>query len=250
LIIHLETADQLIVDAVRQEILLKSPDATIHTDQGFVHQHYLPGSGEHILLTGPYPEKGKTSVSRWSDLHFASLGGRLWTEDSEPVLAAFAGKLSTGNTAEQIVVDAAYAEARAAFFQSFGVNYLGRTYQDPRTLIVVDNKLDNPDLRPTISEPIHNILASFPDSEKTEGSWVALGLVSVGSTKRLGKFLDYLSETNVLTSSKGTSSKLDKIGDRDYAQIPKPVHDAQFGLEIRNLASLLKPVVPGAPEDN
>lgn len=249
MIIHLETADQLIVEAVRQEILLKSPDTTIHTDEGFV-QHYLPGSGEHILLTGKYPEKCKTSVSRWSDMYFAGLGGRLWTDDEDLVRASFAGKLSTGNTAKQIVIDAAYAEARAAFFQSFGVNYLGRTFQDPRTLIVVDNKTDNPELRPTISEPIHNILASFPDSDKSAKSWAALGLVSAGSTKRLEKFLDYLSETNVLTSSKGTTAKLEKIGNRDYAQIPKPIHDAQYGLEIRNLASLLRPALPEAPEEN
>lgn len=245
MIIHLQTADQLIVSAVRQEILLKAPDSNIHTDADFVNQ-YVPGSGEHVLLTGNYPNHGDTAASRWSDLRFAGLGGRLWTDHEEPVVAAFAGKLNLGHTAKQIVVDAAYAEGRAEFFQSFGVNYLGRTYQDPRTLIVMDNKTDNPELHPSKSEDLENILATFPSSEKTQNSWVALALVSVGSTKKLEKFLDYLSETNVLTSSKGTSAKLDKIGDRDYLQIPKPEYTAQYGLEVRNLATLLKPKLPEA----
>lgn len=243
MIIHLSFADQHIVDAVRTEILLKAPDATIHTDEEFVHS-YIPGKGEHILLTGSFEGLlGTTVESRWADLNFARLGGRLWTDEEELTTASYAGKLSTGNTAQQIVIDAAYAEGRAQFFDTLKVNYLGRVFVDPRTVVVLDNKLDNPELHPDKSEIVGNILASLPNSDVPENSYSAIGLVTASSVKRLEKFLWFLSETNTLSVSKGASNRLEKLG-RDYIQLPKPTSHPDYGIELRNASTLLKPALP------
>lgn len=243
MLIHLNTQDTNIVASVHLEMQRISPDSKIHTDPDFV-KHYVPGSKEHLLTSGPVGMPDDVATYRWVHLYMASLGGRFWvdTEDEKINSPYFAGSFDKIGGLRQVAVDANFAEGRAHYFKSFGVNYLGRVFSDPRTMVLLDNKKDKL-LSPSSNEDIFNILSTYPESTNPEvASWGNLSLVSAGNITKLEAFLDYLSETNVLAYTTGGFSKLKFIG-RDFGEIAAPRPDPQYGLEIRNTASRMKPVI-------
>lgn len=246
MLIHLNTTDQNIVNGVYEEIQRVSPDSTIHTNPSLVHQ-YVPGTNQHVLTSGIVEMPEGLAAYRWVHLYMSSLGGRLWVETPEELTTSpyEAGDFKSIYDLRRVVVDAQFAEGKAAYYRSFGVNYLGRVNTDPRVMILLDNKKDK-SLSPSSNEDIFNILESYPDSTNPEvARWGNLALVSSGNVDKLEAFLDYLSETNVLAYTTGGYSKLRYIG-RDFGEIPPPRHDPKYGIEIRNTASLLKPPLPQA----
>lgn len=240
LLIHLNTEDQNFVSRVYQQIQEQFPNATIHTELSSVKQ-YVPGSGEHVLTSGDFPIHEDVATSRWGHMFFASLGGRLWVQSDEdkyptPFLAE---AIDNVKDVRQIITDAAFAEGRSAYFRSFGVNYLGRVFSDPRTIVLLDNKKDKT-LNPAYNEDISNILDSLPKSRTEERSWGSVALVSAGNVTKLEEFLGYLSETNVVAYSTGAFSKLNFMG-RDFGSLTAPRADPKYGIEIMDVASRVRP---------
>lgn len=182
---------------------------------------------------------------RWVHLYMSSLGGRLWVESKDDVVPSpyIAGSINDVYELRRIIVDAQFAEGKAAYYRSFGVNYLGRVNADPRVMILLDNKKDKT-LSPSSNEDIFNILETYPESDNPEvATWGNLALVSSGNVDKLEAFMDYLSETNVLAYTTGGFSKLNYMG-RDFGKISAPRHDPKYGIEIRNAASLMRPELP------
>lgn len=244
--IHVETEDTGILDRIREEILRVDPESTIHTGNSFV-KDYVPGSGDHILASTATPfakyRPEQVAEYRWTNLMLATVGARYWTETTEGKFASpfYAGSLDSLQSIEKVVVDARYAENRAVYFASFGVNYLGRTHSDPRTIVLLDNKKDKTH-NPTNNEDIYKILTSLPETDQSETSWESIALLSSGNVEKLEAFLDYLSESNVVAYTTAAFSKLKFIG-RDYGRISVPDATTSYGLAIREAASRLKPAL-------
>jgi hypothetical protein len=142
---------------------------------------------------------------------------------------------------DKVITDAVFAEGRAEYFQSFGVNYIGRTFGDPRTAVLVDYKKDkthNPSNDPIMKD----LLASLPEdawASSEPHDWTTFGIISTSNVDRLEAFTDFLSETNILAYSTGSIAKLNFIG-RDFGHIGTPRSDKKYGLDIREKASRMQ----------
>lgn len=246
--IHLGTADRSVVDAVYTKIKEHHPEDVILTKTEDILAHdYSPGSGTHMLSWGLGLSFDDTAMERWYHLYLASRGARFWTERGDeprkPTLAGMIVKSPAG--INKIYADAVFTENRAAYFQSFGVNYVGRTFSDPRTAVLVDYKGDkshNPDSDPLIKA----LLTSLPEdgaSSIEPHDWGTFAIISTSNADRLEAFADALSETNILAYSTGSIAKLNFIG-RDFGHIGTPKPDRIYGLDIRETASRMKAPIP------
>lgn len=167
----------------------------------------------------------------WHELWLATQGDRYWSENrlNSPMYAGILPK--NDDELRRMVVDAKYSQARANLFASFGVNYLGRTFVDPHTVLLIDNKKDNPTLNPELSEEISSVFRSMPDSDWVNG----FGIVSTSNVNNLEEFFDYLGETDVLAYSSAAKAKLRFIG-RDFAEIDVPEANESYGKMLRETA--------------
>lgn len=109
--------------------------------------------------------------------------------------------------AEHMVVDAEYAEMRAASFQGYGItSYKGQTFVDPQTVLVVDNKAKNIGFHPELSEEATQFLSRLrPDFINN------MAVISSVSQRSLVDILDRLSMSGVVTYSKTVSARLDMM---------------------------------------
>lgn len=246
--IHLDTANEYIVQAVLTAIREKFPEDNVLQDTETIFEHaYEPGKGDHVLHYGPLPEFEEVSLERWYHMYLASRGARFWTEaDVKTPAPTHAGTiLRTDAGINKIVIDAIFAENRAKLFQSYGVNYIGRTYGDPRTAVLVDYKKDKTH-NPTNDSCIKALLTALPEDKwasEEPHDWGTFGIVSTSNPDKLAEFMDLLSETNVLAYSTGAIAKMKYIG-RDYGQIASPRSDKKYGLQIRETASRMKAPLP------
>ena len=246
--IHLGTTDETLVRAVYARIKEEHPEDTILTATEEILEHrYSPFSGTHVLSHGIGPSVEDLALERWYHMYLASRGARFWfAEEGSPRTPTLAGTITpTDAGLDKILTDALFAERRADFFQSFGVNYIGRTFADPRTAVLVDYKKDkthNPSNDPIMKD----LLTSLPEDKWVSDEphdWTTFGIISTSNVDRLEAFTDFLSETNILAYSTGSAAKLNFIG-RDFGQIGVPKPDKKYGLEIRETASRMKAPVP------
>lgn len=242
--IHLDTTNEFIVQAVLTRMREECPEDNILTDTETIFEHaYEPGKGVHVLHYGPLPVFEEISLERWFHLFLASRGARIWTEDDVKTVApTHAGTIvRTEAGINKIIIDAVYAENRAKLFQSYGVNYIGRTYGDPRTAVLVDYKRDKTH-NPTNDPQMKALLTSLPEDKwvsEEPHDWGTFAIVSTSNPDRLAEFMDLLSETDILAYSTGAVAKMKYIG-RDYGHIAAPRSDKKYGLEIRETASRMK----------
>lgn len=242
--IHLRTSNEFIVQAVYTRIKEEFPDDTVLTSVEEIFEHnYRPRAGFHILSHGALPVFDEASLERWYHLHLASLGARFWAEEGNTSGApTHAGSIKqTEAGINKIVVDAIYSERRAALFQSYGINYVGRTYSDPRTAILVDYKGDKTH-NPTNDLIMQALFTALPEDEwasEEPHDWGTFAIISTANVARLVDFMDMLSETNILAYSAGSMAKLNFIG-RDYGRIGVPRSEKKYGLDIRETASRMK----------
>lgn len=173
-------------------------------------------------------------IDRWRHLYGATQGDRVWSELLDKDSPLYAGKLEHDDKdLKRVVVDAKMAKSRSDYFKSFGVNYIGRTFLDPRNILVVENKKANKYHSPEHSKDMENLLTSLPADW-----WGSFSIVSSGNVDKLGDFLDAFPDTIVLAYSDSSVSKLNYIGAR-YARIPPPVDTQRYGIDIRQTANRL-----------
>lgn len=150
--------------------------------------------------------------------------------------AIFASEVSPNETtlsviAEHIVVDAAYADFRAASLQGYGIkSYVGRTFDDPQTILVVDNKAKNIGFNPEKSEEARILLDTLrPDFIQN------LAVVSSVSQSALAELLERLSMTGVLAYSETVSARLTASG-INHIKIDEPSTDRMYPVSVYNAA--------------
>lgn len=242
--IHLGTTNDMVVQAVYTRMREEYPDEQIITAQDEIFSHdYQPGKGVHVLSSGEIPSFDDVALERWYHLYLASLGARFWFDEKQKTSApTYAGQLLRSEPGiNKVVVDAIFAENRAKTFKASGVNYIGRTYGDPRTAVLVDYKKDKTH-NPTNDSHIRALLASLPEDigYAEPHDWGNFAIISTSNVSKLETFVDELSETNFLVYSTGAIAKMNFIG-RDFGHIGVPKADKKYGLEIREIASRMRP---------
>lgn len=226
--ICLDSASPEFVEAVRMEMRSVDPGGTVRVVGADLNHHTNVSAGEHVLNT--YTDilyDGTVADLRWQDLRLASKGVRRWTLRADENSPTYAGTLTDSTEVREIVADALFADGKTKYFNGFGVNYLGRTNLDPRTIIVVDNKGNNKEHSPAKSPEIDALLSSLP-----EEWWSSLGIVSSGNVDKLGDFLDMISESLPLVYTNGAEAKLKYLG-MDYTRIGNPTPDVKYGYSVR-----------------
>jgi hypothetical protein len=201
--------------------------------------HYAPGGSFHIVDVIENPD----TLTRWQQLHLASLGARIFTDKLTADSPVYAGPVPTEDKIRKIAVEGAFAEGRADYFSKFGVNYIGRANLDPRNIFVLDNKKGNPLHDPSKDETLEALYASLP-----EDWWGSCGFVSTGNVEKLEAFFTALPETIPLAFTTGAYSKLRFMG-REYVDTGIPKNTERFGLDVRDQANRLSYRLSLTPEE-
>lgn len=189
---------------------------------------YVPGQGEHVLEASEQEPHSKIHIRRWISLRLAALGARLYSDKWDKNDPIYAGKLpETDDDIRRLILDAKFAEGRAEYFKSFGVNYIGRTNLTPRSIFVLDNKKGDPTHSPVENQTLADLYTSMPDDW-----WGSTSLVSSGNVEKLEKFMESLEETVPLTFTTGGIAKLKFMG-LEYAHVGVPKPTFEYGISLR-----------------
>lgn len=187
------------------------------------------------MFFGVY-EANTDGHERWQSLYYASKGGRLFSDVPIPDNPLYVGAVpSTDLQIRRTIAEAAYSKGRAEYFASFGVNYVGRTNSDPRTLIVLDNKGKNKTHSSELDASLGNLYGSLPSDW-----WGSAGFVSTGNIDNLKNFVEELYATTLLAYSDGSRAKLKHL-DAVHATIPAPPSQVSpdYGIKLREVANRL-----------
>lgn len=226
--ILLDTDNQDIWTRVRNAMGADGREITNFDETEDAGDRYVPGSGFHVLDSPPSGEYPKLGKRRWMYLRHASLGTRLYSDTEDKNNPIYAGKLpETDEEIRRLILDAKFAEGRAEYFRSFGVNYIGRTNLTPRSIVILDNKKDDPYHSPIQNETLEALYTSMPDDW-----WGSCGLVSSGNLNKLQPFMEALEETVPLAFSKGGIAKLKHMG-LEYAEVGEPKPTQAYGISLR-----------------
>jgi len=191
---------------------------------------YTPGGSFHVVDTYNTPK----GLSRWSQLVFASLGVRVYTDKLDETSPVWAGPIPEVDKIRKVFVDATNADTRAGHFASFGVNYIGRSKLNPRNIFVLDNKKGNPLHDPAKDASLEALYASLPDDW-----WGSCGFVSSGNPDKLGAFLDeFQGDVIPLAFTTGAFSKLKYLG-LEYVEMGVPDGTTAYGVTARERSNRL-----------
>lgn len=198
--ILLETEDKKYVDSIVEELLKTVDEVSVRHDEPITNSppgacvvHY-----KKEFFPGPESED-----YRYSFLHLATKGvvyftDKEFTQDTRP--PTYVGVFRE----PRMVVEAArYAKMRSDLFEKLPVFYFGRTFTDPKNVLVIDHKglSKNNDL-------IEAVLLIAPDNW-----WNSVAFVSTGNTSHLDKLFDdtlYYSQPVALTPA--ALAKLKHVG--------------------------------------
>lgn len=226
LYIIIDTADEAYFAQAVEYFKSQLPEDEFLRD--FSGSDYDPGKPLHIVDTLNH------GLTRWESLFLATQGVRVWSDDFDVESPVYAGELPEPEKFRRILVDAQNADTRAAYFKSFGVNYLGRTKLNPRNMFVLDNKKDNPIHHPDKDPVLEALYASLPDDW-----WGSCGFVSSPNVDRLEAFLEsFAGDTIFLAFTPGAYSKL-KFMALDYVDTGIPKNTEEFGIMVRDKANRL-----------
>lgn len=182
-----------------------------------------------------------SAESRWTQLVMAAQGTRLWSNRPNPHSPLYAGKLPKNDREIELIMrDLEFARMRAEVVAEYNVCYIGRTYVQPRNLLVIDHKKAGERQNVALSEPLRDLLTAAPFDW-----WGSLGIVSSGSPDRLVDFLDAHPDVVPLTYSTGGMAKL-KYAGREFVHLgtPKPTSDYGIDMRVRSNALFNKPIDP------
>lgn len=184
-------------------------------------EDYEPVNGEFHIVTTGY----QLFSNRLLDLGLASAGAVVYGEwDEQSPL--YAGP-KEGFKPERAVARATFAENRAAYYRTFDVTYLGRTYVNPRNVVLLNKGRDT----------ILNI--DKISSAATPEWWGSCAFVSVNNAEKIKDFYEEFPFTVFLAFEESAKAKLDWVG-VPYATIPSPDEfedPYRYGIEIRQLSN-------------
>lgn len=213
MLILLETDDKTFVDAVRDVALTCVDEVSIQT--GFPSLVALDDS--NVILYGEDLFEGM-DTAQYRILHYelAKLGGVFFTNrpfdiklDGSPS-PMYAGSILDP---KKIVDSAIYAQARAEKFKDLKVNYIGRTFVDPKNVIVMDNKSQDKNW-----DIISNLMAVAP-----ENWWDSVAFVSTSNVDYLDSLFNdtlYYSQAVALTPAAGAKLRHVGVDFVDISDIP------------------------------
>lgn len=134
---------------------------------------------------------------------------------------------STGLYARHIVTDAAYGEFRAASLRGYGISsYIGQTYVDPQTVLVVDNKAKNIFFHPENSAEAKIFFSALRNDFLGQ-----MAIVSSVSQDALKDLLSRLSMSGVITYSETVSSRLNLLG-INHVKIDEPSDNRGYPVSV------------------
>lgn len=173
---------------------------------------------------------------RHTALYLAGQGARYWGPSLDENHPVYAGDLpETPEDLDAVVVDLNYSKARKDLIDSFGVQYTGRTYSSPKTLIILDAKRKINAHDPAENEALYHFLASVP-----EDFWQTAALVSSASQKKLEWFLAEHDQSIPVVTSTGTAAKL-KFAGLDYVEASLPSETSrEYGVKLRASVTLFE----------
>lgn len=225
-----------------------SPTETVRLVQKAIHEEMGPEAypvppetyslqaGEYVFATQIDTITTDPIHQRWAELFYASKGARMYHDMVGGISPIYAGMVpKSSEDIKRLIADAKYSANRARYFESFGVNYIGRTHSDPRNIFVLDNKGKNKSHSSLVAPDLGHLYNSLPFEW-----WPSCGFVSTGNVTKLGDFLEAVPGAIPLAYSQGALAKLDHLGvDYATAALP-PVEDSpQYGVVIRELANRL-----------
>lgn len=140
------------------------------------------------------------------------------------VLPLYAGGLPETKFMQSAKLLVEFSQNRAKLANSFGVKFLGRTYDDPRHILVLDNKK-------SFNDEAQRFL-----SECEPSWWSDLAIVTTSNVEKYRDFFNYFCYSIPLVYSESAKSKLRHI-DVDYCEIPAPGTDRNYGVTVRILAN-------------
>ena len=130
--------------------------------------------------------------------------------------------------AEHLILDAEFAEMRAKGIRDIGLtSYIGHTFSDPRTLLVVDNKAINHGFHPEQSQDAKLVYESLRDEFVKD-----FAVVSSRSKTKLEKFLSQLYVTGIIAYDESVSKRLDEMEIKHVKFDAPDSDDARFATKI------------------
>lgn len=169
--------------------------------------------------------------SRWEQLVLAAQGARLYTNKENTNSPLYAGPLpKDGPKADLIPIDLNYARKQRDYIQSFGVTYIGRTYVNPRAILVVDHKKPAERVDVSLPETLEWILRDAPVDW-----WGTMAVCSTGNVDKLERLLNAIPDVIPMVLSTGSAAKVKFCGyDYVYLNEPKPgPRDFRYGADMR-----------------
>jgi hypothetical protein len=128
---------------------------------------------------------------------------------------------------QTIIDDAVWAEFRAESLNAHNVtSYIGETYSDPVTVLVVDNKAKNREFHPEKSDEAKILLSTLRDDFVQ-----SLAIVSSVSQPALNGLLDRLSMSGVITYSETVSARLKAAG-INHIKFDEPSEDRGYPVKV------------------
>lgn len=136
-------------------------------------------------------------------------------------------EVETSFFAQHIIVDAEYAEFRAQSLHAYGVtSYIGETYTDPQTILIVDNKSKNYGFHPEKSDESKILLSTL-----RKDFIHSLAIVNSVSQPSLNALLERLSMSGVITYSETVSARLNAAG-INHIKFDEPTDDRGYPVKI------------------
>lgn len=147
--------------------------------------------------------------------------------------ALFAGEIAPNldnvyELAEHLILDAEFAEMRSkGILDAKLTSYVGHTFSDPRTLLVVDNKVVNEGFHPETSQDAKIIYESLRDEFVKD-----FAVVSSRSKTKLQKFLSQLYVTGIIAYDESVSKRLDELEIKHVKFDAPDSEDKRFATKI------------------
>lgn len=164
--------------------------------------------------------------ARLSIFAFASEGAIMFSDKPRKEFPSplYAGPLAVGNS-DLLLVHLRYAARRAADIKELPVKYFGVTMEDPKNILVIDNKSPEKNL-PLIMSVLEHAPSNW---------WHSVAFVSTSNAAHLFEFFeDTMSYSTPVAMTSAAVAKLNQVG-VEYVDASKLEHDVRFGARLRDL---------------
>ena len=136
----------------------------------------------------------------------------------------YRGKLEYDRYFSNMITSINYAKIRADIIPDLGVQYIGRTYNVPKYILVMDNKKSWQDE------------AKIFLNELTPDFWGTVGFVVTNNAKNFIPFFEEFSYSTPLAITPTSVAKLNQVN-VGHCELPAPGMSRSYGVTVRALAN-------------